>query len=96
MGVRREKIDAAFEFDTNPLFGAAERAALHLAHDSALTPNASTDAHFDALRPVLRPARRPDATRSILRALALRGHAHHLRGESRHAPDQLRLGVQAD
>lgn len=49
-GAPVEKIQAAFEFDTSPLFSDAERAALRLAHDASLVPNAATDAHFDALR----------------------------------------------
>jgi len=49
-GASREKIAAAFEYDTSPLFDDAERAALRLANDAALVPNAATDAHFEALR----------------------------------------------
>jgi len=50
LGAARERIDAAFEFDRSPLFSGAERTALQLAHDASLTPNATTDAHFDQLR----------------------------------------------
>ena len=48
-GAAQEKIDAAFEYATSPLFSEAERAALALAHDASLVPNAATDAHFEAL-----------------------------------------------
>lgn len=48
-GAAQEKIDAAFEYATSPLFSDAERAALSLAHDASLVPNATTDAHFEAL-----------------------------------------------
>jgi alkylhydroperoxidase family enzyme len=44
-----EKIDAAFEYATSPLFSDAERAALSLANDSSLVPNAASDAHFAEL-----------------------------------------------
>jgi uncharacterized peroxidase-related enzyme len=49
-GAPLEKIEAAFEYETSPLFSAAERAALRLARDAALVPGAVTDAHFDELR----------------------------------------------
>jgi len=50
-GVSREKLDAAFEFESHPAFTAEERAALRLARDSALVPNGVTADHFTALRP---------------------------------------------
>jgi uncharacterized peroxidase-related enzyme len=50
IGVAPEKLEAAFEFETSPLFDEAERAALRLARDAALQPNATTPEHFDALR----------------------------------------------
>jgi uncharacterized peroxidase-related enzyme len=50
VGVPAEKLEAAFEFETSPLFDDAERAALRLARDAALQPNATTPAHFEALR----------------------------------------------
>jgi uncharacterized peroxidase-related enzyme len=49
-GVQAEKIEHAFEFETHPIFSDAERAALHLARDSALIPNLVEAAHFEALR----------------------------------------------
>lgn len=49
-GVQAEKIEAAFEFETNPLFTDAERAALKLARDASLVPNQTTDGHFEELR----------------------------------------------
>ena len=49
-GVALEKIDAAFEFETSPLFSEAERAALRLARDAALVPNETREGHFVALR----------------------------------------------
>jgi uncharacterized peroxidase-related enzyme len=49
-GVDEAKIEALFEFETSPRFTDAERAALRLARDAALVPNAVTDQHFDDLR----------------------------------------------
>jgi uncharacterized peroxidase-related enzyme len=49
LGVSKEKIDAAFEFETSPLFSDRERSALRVAWHAALQPNASTDADFEAL-----------------------------------------------
>ncbi len=49
-GIDAEKIEHAFEFETHPAFSAAERAALRLARDSALTPNLVEAEHFAALR----------------------------------------------
>ncbi len=49
-GVSTEKIQAAFEYETSPLFDEKERSALRLAQHAALVPNAATDAHFAALR----------------------------------------------
>lgn len=48
-GVSEEKVQAAFEYETSPLFDDKERAALRVAHHAALVPNATEDAHFDAL-----------------------------------------------
>ncbi len=50
VGVAVEKIERAFEFETDPTFSDAERAALRLARDSALTPNLVDAEHFEALR----------------------------------------------
>lgn len=49
-GVSPEKVDAAFEFETSPLFDARERAALRLARDASLVPNLVEDEHFEELR----------------------------------------------
>jgi alkylhydroperoxidase family enzyme len=49
-GVDEEKLQAAFDYETSPLFDAKEHAALRLAHHAALVPNAAEDAHFDELR----------------------------------------------
>jgi len=49
-GASKEKIAAAFEYETSPLFDARERAALRLGHLAALVPNAAEDGHFEALR----------------------------------------------
>ena len=49
-GVAAEKLEAAFEFDTSPLFDDAERAALRLAFDASVTPPATGETHFAALR----------------------------------------------
>jgi uncharacterized peroxidase-related enzyme len=45
-GSHEEKLRAVWEFETSPLFSEAERAALRLARDSAVVPNAVTDEHF--------------------------------------------------
>lgn len=50
LGVPAEKVEAAFDFETSPLFGDAERAALRLARDAAIVPNATGPAHFENLR----------------------------------------------
>lgn len=48
-GVSAEKIQAAFEFETSPLFSDAERAALRVAAHAGMVPNAVTPAHMAAL-----------------------------------------------
>ena len=48
-GIAAEKVENAWTFETSDLFSPAERAALALARDASVTPNASTAAHFDAL-----------------------------------------------
>ncbi len=50
MGASPEKVAALWEFETDPAFDEGERAALRMARDSALIPNAVTDAHFVELR----------------------------------------------
>ncbi len=49
-GVDEAKIQAAFEYETSPLFSEKERAALRVAHYAGLAPNAVEDEHFDELR----------------------------------------------
>lgn len=49
-GVPAEKIEAAFEYETSPLFSEAERAALRVAQCAAASPNAVTDQDFDELK----------------------------------------------
>lgn len=49
LGTPVEKVAAAFEFETSPLFDEAERAALRLARDAALSAPAVTDEHFAQL-----------------------------------------------
>ena len=49
LGVSKEKIDAAFEFESSSLFSERERSALRLAWHAALQPNAATHADFEAL-----------------------------------------------
>ena len=51
LGVEAEKIAAVFEFETSPLFSAAERAALRVAWHGALQPSAVTDDDITALTP---------------------------------------------
>lgn len=45
-----EKLKNVWEFEHSDLFTDAERAALRLARDSAVVPNAVTDEHFDDLK----------------------------------------------
>ncbi|WP_298468621.1 carboxymuconolactone decarboxylase family protein [uncultured Erythrobacter sp.] len=45
-----EKIAKVWEYQSNPLFNAAERAALDLALAAGTQPNAATDAHFRELK----------------------------------------------
>ena len=49
-GVDVARIEAVWDYETSPLFGEDERAALTLAQRAALVPNAVTDADFDRLR----------------------------------------------
>ncbi len=50
VGASAEKVAAAFEFDSSPLFSKAERAALSLAYAASVVPNDATDEHFVELR----------------------------------------------
>ena len=45
-----EKIRAVWDFESSPLFSAAERAALRLGYHAALVPNEASEADFEALR----------------------------------------------
>ena len=49
-GVEEQKVAAVWDYQTSPLFSAAERAALDLAVAGASVPNAATDAMFAELR----------------------------------------------
>jgi uncharacterized peroxidase-related enzyme len=49
-GVSEEKLHAAFEYETSPLFDARERAALRVAHHAALAPSATEESDLQALR----------------------------------------------
>ncbi|HEU4428468.1 MAG TPA: carboxymuconolactone decarboxylase family protein [Myxococcota bacterium] len=49
-GVSAAKLEAALEFETSPLFDAAERAALRYARDASLSLGAVTSAHHAELR----------------------------------------------
>ena len=48
-GIDEAKVAAVFEFETSELFSEAERAALRLARDAGIVPNATTPAHFEEL-----------------------------------------------
>jgi uncharacterized peroxidase-related enzyme len=48
-GVEDSRIEAIWEFERDARFTGAERAALRLARDAALVPNAVTPAHFEEL-----------------------------------------------
>ena len=49
-GVEEEKIEAAFEYETSPLFTDAERVALRVAQAAAAVPNLVTDEDFTELK----------------------------------------------
>ena len=49
-GVSEEKLQAAFEFETSPLFDDRERAALRLACHASVVPNATQESDVEALR----------------------------------------------
>ncbi|MDZ7727689.1 MAG: carboxymuconolactone decarboxylase family protein [Dehalococcoidia bacterium] len=49
-GIEEQRVESVFEFETSPLFSEAERAALRLARDAALVPNATSPEHFAALK----------------------------------------------
>jgi uncharacterized peroxidase-related enzyme len=49
-GVSAEKIAAAFEFETSPLFSEPERAALRVASRAGTLPNAVEDTDFEDLK----------------------------------------------
>ena len=49
-GLDVRKVEALAQFRTSPLFDAAERAALELAHAAGSAPPCVTDAHFAALK----------------------------------------------
>jgi alkylhydroperoxidase family enzyme len=50
VGVPDPKEDALWEYETSPLFSAAERAALRVAQGAAQAPNAVTDEDFAELK----------------------------------------------
>jgi uncharacterized peroxidase-related enzyme len=50
VGVAAEKENALWEYETSPLFSAAERAALRVAQGAAQVPNAVTDEDFTELK----------------------------------------------
>jgi alkylhydroperoxidase family enzyme len=49
-GVEDSRIEAIWEFEHDPRFTGAERAALRLARDAAQVPNAVTPEHFEELQ----------------------------------------------
>ena len=49
-GISAEKMEAAWEYETSPLFTDAERAALRVAQSAGTTPNAVTDGDFKELK----------------------------------------------
>lgn len=49
-GVRNEKLEAVWQYESSALFSEAERAALDFSVAAAAQPNAVTDAHFEALK----------------------------------------------
>ncbi|MQB01381.1 MAG: carboxymuconolactone decarboxylase family protein [Actinobacteria bacterium] len=49
-GVEVQKIEAIWDFESDPIFSDAERAAIRLARDAAQVPNAVTPQQFEDLR----------------------------------------------
>ncbi|MEP3226194.1 MAG: carboxymuconolactone decarboxylase family protein [Parasphingorhabdus sp.] len=49
VGVDEAKVQAVWDYQSSPLFSAAEIAALDLAFAAGQVPNAATDQHFEAL-----------------------------------------------
>ena len=49
-GVPADKIEAIFEYETNPIFTEAERAALRMAQCAGSVPNTMTDADMEDLK----------------------------------------------
>lgn len=49
-GVSPAKLDAIWEYETNPIFSDAERAALVVAQGASQVPNSVTDAEFEELK----------------------------------------------
>lgn len=56
LGVSAQKLEAAWQFETDDRYSAAEKAALRLARDASVVPNAVTPEHFAALQSHLEPA----------------------------------------
>lgn len=50
VGITADKENALWEYETSPLFSAAERAALRVAQGAAQVPNAVTDDDFNELK----------------------------------------------
>ncbi|MBI3433795.1 MAG: carboxymuconolactone decarboxylase family protein [Proteobacteria bacterium] len=50
LGIEERKLDAIWDYQTSPLFSAAERPALDIAVAAAMTPNGVTDEMFTVLR----------------------------------------------
>ena len=49
-GASLEAVEDVWDFETSEQFSEAERAALRLARDAGLQPNATTPGHFEELR----------------------------------------------
>jgi alkylhydroperoxidase family enzyme len=49
-GAALKRIEAAFADEKSPLLSQAERAALRIANDASVVPNAVTKGHFERLR----------------------------------------------
>lgn len=50
LGVDPAKLDDLWNFEDSPVFSVAEQAALRIARDAAMVPNAVTDGQFDELK----------------------------------------------
>lgn len=88
-GVPPEKIAAAWSYDTSPLFSAAERAALRVAHHAGFGPVQVTDADIAALRPHFDD----DAIAELIGVIALFGFLNKWNAVIATDPEELPMSI---